>query len=220
MVSSVILRLKKLVSDFIRPFKAFNSKWIKIKAKYTVEIYSRNRLLAFFSTFGKENVSIHVQDNSDIRTRSTRPTSLNIWKALIIRIYRGSTCSGNDFLQFVKRNRYENPQHKPRNEENQKLAVPPKISCNGCVPDDSGPHNYTLKIPINQLESFIKTDTQNNHICVKLSNWLICSTFQIKARPQHWLEKKLFKTSNQIKVLVILIVRLDHGKWKDQFALG
>jgi len=70
MVSSVILRLKELVPDFIRPFKAFNSKWIEIKAKYTVEIYNRNRLLAFFSTFGKENVSIHIQDNSDIRTGS------------------------------------------------------------------------------------------------------------------------------------------------------
>ena len=134
---------------------------------------------------------------------------LNVFKAIIIRVYRGSTCSGNDFLQFVKLNRYENPQHKPRNEENQKLGGgKPTISCNGCVPDDSGPHNYTLKIPINQLESFIKTDTQNNHICVKLSNWLICSTFQIKARRF----KRLFKTTNQIKVLVILIVRLDLGK--------
>ena len=126
---------------------------------------------------------------------------LNVFKAIIIRVYRGSTCSGNDFLQFVKLNRYENPQHKPRNEENQKLAT--TISCNGCVSDDSDPHNYTLKIPINQLESFVKTDTKNNQICVTLSNWLIRS-IQIKIRPQ--------LTTNQIKVLVILFVLWDHGK--------
>ena len=126
---------------------------------------------------------------------------LNVFKAIIIRVYRGSTCSGNDFLQFVKLNRYENPQHKPRNEENQNLAT--TISCNGCVSDDSDPHNYTLKIPINQLESFVKTDTKNNQICVTLSNWLIRS-IQIKIRPQ--------LTTNQIKVLVILFVLWDHGK--------
>ena len=104
---------------------------------------------------------------------------LNVFKAIIIRVYRGSTCSGNDFLQFVKLNRYENPQHKPRNEENQKLAT--TISCNGCVSDDSDPHNYTLTIPINQLESFVKTDTKNNHICVTLSNWLICSMLRLNS---------------------------------------
>ena len=112
---------------------------------------------------------------------------LNVFKAIIIRVYRGSTCSGNDFLQFVKLNRYENPQHKPRNEENQKLAT--TISCNGCVSDDSDPHNYTLKIPINQLESFVKTDTKNDQICVTLSNWLIRS-IQIETRPQHDLKTR------------------------------
>ena len=95
---------------------------------------------------------------------------LNIKKAIMIRVYRGSTCRSDDFLQFVKKTRYENSKHKPRNEANQKL--PTTISCNGCVSDDSGPHNYTLKIPIHQLENFIKTNSQNNHICVTLRNWL------------------------------------------------
>ena len=124
-------------------------------------------------------------------------------KAIIIRVYRGSTCSGNDFLQFVKQTRYENPQHKPRNEENQKLATrKPEISCNGCVSDDSGPHNYTLTIPIHQLENFIKTDTQNNQICVTLSNWLICSRLQIETGSQLDLNidpKKVFKNDQPNK---------------------
>ena len=76
--------MQELVSEFIRPFKAFNSKWIEIKAKYTVEIYSRNRLLAFFLTFGKENVSIHMIYRTILISEQgrhefyTRPTSLNI----------------------------------------------------------------------------------------------------------------------------------------------